>query len=67
MCIIALYQESLLSYRNHWFTEEAAHIAMDKFRASLRQLSEKMKRRNEPLETPFDYLLPEKIYMRFDA
>ena len=40
---------------------------MDKFRASLRQLSEKMKRRNEPLETPFDYLLPEKIYMRFDA
>jgi len=40
---------------------------MDKFRSSLRQISDNMKRRNKQLETPFDYLLPEKIYMRYDV
>jgi len=65
-CITVLFQESLLNYRNHWFTEEAPQKVMDEFRSSLRHISEGMKRRNKQLATPFDYLLPEKIYMRFD-
>jgi len=40
---------------------------MDRFRSNMRQISDAIKRRNKRLETPFDYLLPEKIYMRFDA
>jgi len=67
ICTHVLLQESLLNYRNCWFTEEAAQKVMDKFRSSLRQLSDKIKRRNKQLEAPFDYLLPEKINMRFDV
>ena len=40
---------------------------MDQFRSSLRQISDSMKRRNRDLETPFEYLLPEKIHMRFNV
>lgn len=60
-------QESLLNYRNRLFTEEAPQIAVDKFRSSLRQISERMKRRNKHLETPVEYLLPENISVHFDA
>jgi len=61
-----LCQESLLNYRNCWFTEEAAQKAMDEFRSSLRQISASMKRRNKQFATPLEYLLPERIYMRYD-
>jgi len=64
---VCLFQESLLNYRNRWFTDEAPQKVMDKFRSNLRQISDNMKRRNKLLETPYDYLLPEKIYMRFDV
>jgi len=60
-------QESLLNYKNNWFTEEAPQKIMDQFRSSLRQISDSMKRRNRDLETPFEYLLPEKIHMRFNV
>lgn len=66
-CIVRAFQESLLNYRNRWFTDEAPHKVMDKFRSNLRQISDNMKRRNRQLETPYDYLLPEKICMRFDV
>jgi len=61
-----LCQESLINYRNHLFTEEPAQKIMDEFRSSLRRISDAMKRRNKQLATPFDYLLPERIYMRFN-
>jgi len=60
-----LRQASLLNYKNQWFTEENSQKIIDKFRGSLRQISDNMQRRNKQLETPFDYLLPEKIYMGF--
>ena len=66
-CVTVLCQESLLNYRNRWFSEESAQKVMDNFRCSLRRISDNIKRRNKQLEAPFDYLLPEKIYMRFDA
>jgi len=54
-----------MNYKNQWFTEEAPQKIMDQFRSSLRQISDVIKRRNA--DQPMHYLLPEKIYMRFNV
>ena len=57
-----------MNYKNLWFTEEAAQKLMDQFRADLRRISDGIRRRNRDVESPpSEYLLPDKIYMRFDA
>ena len=54
-------QGFLGEYPNEQFTEPAAQAAILSFQAHLKEISSIIHKRNEKLEVPYVYLLPERV------
>ena len=55
------FQKFLGDYAENLFTDPGALEAMARFQAELKSVSKKINKRNEKLEVPYAYLLPERV------
>ena len=55
------FQKFLGDYAENLFTDPEALEAMTRFKAELQSVSKKINNRNEMLEVPYAYLLPERV------
>ena len=54
-------QEKLGTYKEPMFTDSRATKAVKEFQSKLREVSRQIKKRNEKLDLPYEYFLPENI------
>lgn len=55
------FQRFLGDYSDGSFTDMAAREAILRFQGKLNKISQSIKKRNETLEVPYTYLLPERV------
>lgn len=61
-----MFQDTLGHVTEQLFCEEAVHVATRKFQKVLQDLSADITQRNDVLECPYEYLLPENIPAKLD-